>query len=247
MSRSNPSDIIPNPSTRWFEWNAEEGHPKYYDKEEEKTEQVPIPFQFMLLDRLSVIKGWHNDSESGITSNEVRDTRVEPMTVRAFGMKEPIAKGLYADIKDKIKAAGGNYAVNIYIAFPGDEGEPTLGAFILRGAARGAWIEFESNKANRPLLYKMSIVIRECKHGEKGTGRKKIEWEAPVFELTAVEPDLDTKAMKIDQEILQPYLANYFKRTQPSATSEEAPEDLDHPGDDDYDYDQSAVQRDEPY
>lgn len=212
MSRSNPIDILPNPSTRWFEWNGETGNPKYYDKETKKNEQVELPFEFILLDRLSVIKGWHNASESGITSNEVHDTRSETLLVRAFKMKEPIAEGFYSAIKDKVKANGGSYAINLYIAFTGDDGNMALGAFTLRGAARGAWMEFESDKTNRPQLYKKGISISQVKHGEKGMGKKKIEWESPVFELVDLPQEINDEAAEIDRNILQPYLINYFKR-----------------------------------
>lgn len=228
MSRSNPTDIIPNPSTRWFEWNGDEGHPKYYDRETEKTEQVQLPFEFVLLDRLSVIKGWHNASESGITSNEVRDTRNETLFVRAFQMKEPIAEGFYSAIKDKVKANGGSYSINLYIAYTVGDGQLALGAFTLRGAARGAWMDFESNKENRPQLYKKGIVIQSTAHGEKGSGKKLIQWEAPIFELVDLPQEINDQAATIDRDLLQPYLTSYFKRGKREQTTDEPEDRTDH-------------------
>lgn len=212
MSRSQPNERLPNPATRWFDWNGEAGNPKYYDKELKENVQVALPFEFILLDRLNVIKGWHNNSESGITSNEVRDTRKESLFVRAFKQAEPIAEGFYSDIRDKVKANGGKFTINCYIAFTDDGGELALGSFQLHGAAMSAWIEFENRKDVRPSLYKSGIKIVSTAHGEKGSGKKKIEWEAPVFELVELPQDVNDRAAEIDRNILQPYLQNYFKR-----------------------------------
>lgn len=85
MSRSNPTDGIKNPATRWFEWaGGDEGGIKHYDKEAKADVKVALPFTFLLLDELSTVKGWHEPSESGIYANEVRDTRQDALVVRAF-------------------------------------------------------------------------------------------------------------------------------------------------------------------
>ena len=86
MSRSNPTEGIKNPSTRWFEWagGADGGFIRYYNKDTEKQEKVEGAFTFLLLDELSTVKGWHEPSESSIFANEVRDTRQDVFVVRSF-------------------------------------------------------------------------------------------------------------------------------------------------------------------
>lgn len=208
MSRSNPVDIIPNPATRWFEWDGGQGGLKFYNKEIQATQRVGLPFDFILLDRLATIKGWHDASESGIYSNEVRDTRSDPMLVKAFKMKEPIAEGFYSSIKDRVKAEGGRFTLNCYIAYTDDSGGLSLGSLRFHGAALSAWMEFENDKENRPLIYKNGIQIVEAKKGKKGG----ITFQVPVFKLLELPLDVNDKAAEIDRDILQPYLNNYFKR-----------------------------------
>ena len=44
MSLSNPHEKgQPNPSTRWFEWNGEQGTVSFYDKDLKQTIAVPLP------------------------------------------------------------------------------------------------------------------------------------------------------------------------------------------------------------
>lgn len=229
MSRSQPTDTSTNPCKRWFEWNGEKGNLRYYNKDTKENIEVDLPFQFVLLDRLSTITGWHNNSESGIFANEVRDTRNETFLVKSFKMKEPIAEGFYGDIKDKIKANGGKFTINAYIAFTAED-ELALGSLRMHGAAMSAWIEFENDKAVRPELYKRGIKIASTAHGEKGSGKNKIEWEAPIFELVDVLDKVNATANELDGK-LQTYLKQYSKRTrvEQTAPTEEPPPGEENP------------------
>lgn len=226
MSRSNPTDNSPNPCKRWFEWNGEKGNLRYYDKEKKERVEVDLPFTFLLLDRLSTITGWHNNSESGIYANEVRDTRNERLLVKAFKLKDPIAEGFYGTIKDKIKANQGKFTVNLYIAYKDEAGDLALGSFRVHGAAMSAWLDFENDKSIRPDIYKKATAIRATKHGEKGGGKNKIEWEAPIFELVAISAEADQQALVLDHT-LQEYLKAYFSRTK--VEQAEAPPEQEQP------------------
>lgn len=205
MARTNPNDQSPNPAQRWFLWKGDEGKIKYWDKETETEIMVELPFEFILLDRLATVKGWHDASESGIYSNEVRKTTDEPFTVRAFKMKEQIASGFYADIKDKIKAAGGRFNLNLYIAFTGDSGELEIGSLMLHGGAMSAWIDLE--KENRKQVFQQGIVITGFKEGKKGA----IKFRVPEFTLVDIPPNLDDKAGEL-QKVLQSHLTRYLSR-----------------------------------
>ncbi len=170
MSRSNPNEIIPNPSTRWFEWGGQSGNVRYYDKE--KKENVVV----------------------------------DPFVVKSFKMKEPIADGFYASIRDKVAAAGGRFTSNLYIAFFGTGTRVmNIGSLQFHGAALSAWMEF--SKENRADLYKSGISITGSKDGKKGS----IKFKTPVFELQTLNEDQNREAVTLDQE-LQKFLDSYFKR-----------------------------------
>ena len=227
MSRSCPNENQPNPCTRWHSWNGEgnNGFVEYYDKDKvrangQKGENVVVgpKFTFLLLDELSSVRGWHDASDSGISSNEVRDTKAERMVVRALkgGI---LAEGFYANIRDRIKAVGGKFTANLYVVYKAGT-EHRLGALQLKGAALNSWVEF--SKGNRDALYKQAVAITGYLEGKKG----KITFRTPVFALRDIAPETDASATKIDKEVLQPYLTAYFKRThmeqasQPVGTAE---------------------------
>lgn len=226
MARTNPNEVSANPAKRWFLWDGSKGNLKYYDKESQSQISIELPFEFVLLDRLSVVRGWHDASESGIYSNEVRRTMDEPFTVRAFKMKEIIAQGFYSEIKDKIKAAGGKYNTSLYIGFTGDTGELEIGNLMLHGAPMSAWLEFE--KAHKSEIYKKGIKIGSFKEGKKGG----VTFRVPVLEIVEMDYRVDEKAEELQKE-LQKHLVKYLSRQTETKTEEEQPETPLDPEDDD--------------
>ncbi len=223
MSRSNPHVNAPNPASRWFEWNGEHGKVRYYDKDAKANIDVPLPFSFLLLDEVASVRGWHDASESGIYSNEVKDTRTDTLVVKSF-KGGTLAEGLYKDIKDRVNTLGGSFVANCYIAFK-DNGMLSIGSLRFKGSALGAWMEFR--KANRSGLFESAVNIVAFKEGKKG----RIVFRVPTFELKAVSADTNTIAMDLDKE-LQTWLTGYFGRRTTDQT--EAPtEDIhaDNSGD----------------
>jgi hypothetical protein len=205
MSRSNPSENgTPNPATRWFEWNGEHGVVRYYDKDTKKNVDVGSDFTFILLDQLGSVRGWHDASESGIYSNEVKDTRQEVLVVKAF-KGGTLAEGIYKDIKDRVNAVGGQFVANCYIAYKGDGGL-SIGSLRLKGAALGAWMEF--TKAHRADLYKKAVRITGYTEGKKG----RIVFRVPVLSMKDIAPATDAEAIGLDT-VLQEFLKTYFART----------------------------------
>ena len=192
-SRSNPSDHLQNPATRWFEWRGEKGELKYYDKEAKANVPVPLPFSFLLLDEVSTVRGWHDASGSGIYANEVRDTTTDILVVKAF-KGGTIAEGRYRDIKTPVNAAGGGYVASLYVAFK-DGKDYKLGNLQLKGSALGAWMDFR--KLHRAELYSKAIKIDEYAEGRKG----RVTFRVPIFTLNAVSPDADQKAKALDADL----------------------------------------------
>lgn len=205
MSRSNPQENNnPNPAARWFEWHGERGIVRYYDKDAKQHIELGDDFTFILLDQLGSVRGWHDASDSGIYSNEVKDTRQDALVVKAF-KGGTLIEGIYKDIKDRVNALGGQFVANLYIAYKGDDGLE-IGSLRFKGAALGSWMEFCKN--NRAELYKKAIRIKGHTEGKKG----RITYRMPVLSLCELSPDTDRAAFALDQT-LQEFLKGYLRRT----------------------------------
>lgn len=220
MSRSNPQQNARNPSTRWFEWHGSKGHINYWDKEAKKRMDVALPFTFLLLDELATVRGFHEPSQSGIFANEVRDTRQETLLVRAFEGGE-IASGLYAAIRDRVKAHGGYFQASCYIAYK--DGETLkIGNLGLNGAALQAWSEFKKRTNG---LYDGAVSIVGYEDRTKGATKYRI----PTFALKPTSAETNEAAKKLDAE-LQTFLAGYLKQPRTDQTAKPpVVEDERHP------------------
>jgi hypothetical protein len=204
MSRSNPHENgVTNPAVRWFEWSGEHGVVRYYDKDAKKNVDVGSDFSFVLLDQLGGVRGWHEPSQSGIYSNEVKDTRQDVLIVKAF-KGGTLAEGLYKDIKDRVVAVGGRFNSNCYLAFK-TGGNLAIGCLRFKGAALGAWMEF--TKANRADLFKKGIKIAGYTEGKKG----RITYRMPVLKLVDLSEASNAAAVALDVT-LQEFLSVYLKK-----------------------------------
>lgn len=202
MSRSRPSANNPNPAARWFEWAGNRGAVRYYDKEAKQTVDVPLPFTFLLLDELASVRGWHDASDSGISSNMVRDVRADVLVVKA-AKGGRIAEGHYRDIKDRVNAAGGNFTATLYIGFKGADGALQIGVLLLKGVALRSWMEFR--QAHRSQVYEGAIAISGFTEGKKGS----ITYRAPEFRSSGLTPETHAAAVKLDATV-QAWLDSYF-------------------------------------
>jgi hypothetical protein len=212
MSRSNQTETV-NPCTRWFEWDGDKGQVRYYDKALEKKVELGMKFKFLFLDQLASVKGWHDASESGIYSNEVKSINDDILVVKSFKGGE-IAKGLYKEIREKAIAAGGHYSASIYIGYMGEDKKLALGNIQFKGAALNAWVDFA--KANKANLYKMAIKIVGLTEGIKG----KIKYQMPIFELEAISAEADKSAVELDK-ILQEHLEKYLTKNKTTVESKQ--------------------------
>jgi hypothetical protein len=219
MSISNPTDSQPNPCARWFQWGGggeadNGGTLSYWDKDKEERINIGGKFRFILMDTLSVVKGFHEPSNSNITSNEIRDSKAERLVVKAFkgGI---LAEGFYAAIRDRVKAVGGHFTSSLYLAFKSEQGNFQVGNLQLKGAALQSWMEFcKVNKAQ----YDAASVFAKAGKAVAITGftedkKGKIVFRVPVFKLIDMTPETKAEVTKLDKEILLPFLTGYFKRT----------------------------------
>jgi hypothetical protein len=228
MSRSQPAAQSTHPSQRWFEWDGAKGQVRWYDRELKEQVVIKGPFVFLLLDQLASVGGWHKASESGMYATAVRNVGADPLTVKSFkgGI---VAEGLYKDIKDKVKAAGGHFEAQVFIAFRPVAKEKTvppvpqplqMGVLRLKGAALAAWMQFQTEQ--KGAIYAGALAIDGCTEGQTGATL----WKAPVFKLKDASKEALEQAMAIDVE-LQAWLASKGSAKEVAAAEgaqEKAPE-----------------------
>jgi hypothetical protein len=207
-----------NPATKFFDWKSSDKCFSYYDKEEQKNIQVPLPFKFLVLDELHAIKGWNDATSSGIFSNEVKFISKEVMTVKPFKGNE-IAKGLYKDIKEKVQSAGGHYVKSIYIMLE----DGTLANLQLKGSAVQEWGLFTQKTRQR--LTDEWIVVDSAKDGKKGA----VKFSMPEFKFERSLSESESEQADECFNTLESYLKTYLAKAEPII---DVPELDDEPEDD---------------
>lgn len=194
---------LQNPAKKFISFKGSEGKFYYYDKEKETNVEVKTPIKFVLLDEFSTIKGWHDASESGIYSNEVRSTVKDTLYVRSFKGGE-IVSWLYADIKGKLE--GGRYAKSVYGYMDGE-----IVNFSFIWASLSAWIE-------RGFSTRTITIGKDMTKGKKGTN----EYLIPQFIETLPNKETIEKAGEA-YNVLQEYLKE--KLVEPVETVETVEEE----------------------
>jgi len=159
------------PAEKYIWWSSDNKCFVYWDGEAKEEVQIGLPLKFIVLMERHTIKGFHDDSNSRIYSNEVEDITKDELTVKSFEGGQ-IAKGQYGNIKDTVQKAGGHYAKSIYILT--DDGK--IWNVSLKGSAVFAWGEF--TKKDKTQLITHSVSCTDATEEKKG----KIEYSVPVFE-----------------------------------------------------------------
>jgi hypothetical protein len=200
MSLSNPREE--SPVKKFFKVRASTGDVVHYDKSLARELEQPVPFRFIVLDVLNTVGGFHEPSNSGIWSNEVRNSNKDVLIVR--NKTGVLAEGPYSDIKDKLKAVGGKFANAVYLAYS-DGSDWKLGKITFVGASVSAWFDFGSGKrfdANP------GVVVSGFTAQKKG----RTEYFVPEFDHWAVSAQDLSAATALDRD-LQEFLSNAPLRT----------------------------------
>ncbi|WP_296683170.1 hypothetical protein [Flavobacterium sp.] len=226
---------LSNPAKRFLEWKSNDKTFGYYDKsiaesmkgksadeiKEAANVKIQLPFKFLVLDQLHTVSGWNDATSSGIYSNEVKFISKQVMTVKPFKGNE-IAKGLYADIKEKVKNAGGHYVKSIYIMLE----DGTLANIQLKGSSVQQWGEFTNKSLSR--LPEEWVVVDKAIEGKKGS----VRYTTPGFKFGGSLSDSEANQADLVFDELETYLKAYLIK-------EESPvevADLDPTDDDDLDF-----------
>lgn len=223
MSLSRP--VLRNPTTRFMQWGGgaeaitekdeagnkttsyEGGKVSYWDKEANDGDGenilVDLPLAFIVLDQLATITGFSKALNSGYWSNEVKDLSKQELVMRS--KNGVVARGLYKNIKDEVKAAGGKYTASVYIAFYNDERELVLGHIKFAGGALNEWIEFQKRVDVSKAAVTLAVNPEVKKNGTT-------YYFVPQFDSMKISAATLENAKKVDAE-LQNYLDVYFTRT----------------------------------
>ena len=204
-----------NPATKFLEWKSDQKGFSYYDKGLAKNVEVSLPFKFVFLDELSTVKGWNDASSSGIFANEVKYLSKEPMTVKAFKGGE-IAKGLYNEIKERVKNAGGHYSKSVYIMLENG----ALANIQLKGSATQQWGEFVKSYKNK--ITNNWVEVNSATENKKG----KVVFSIPNFSIGA---DIDSGFSQYADacfDELESYLKTYLAKVDVAEIEVEAEEEM---------------------
>ncbi len=203
MSLSNPR--LKNPASKFISWSGSKGKFYYFDKElGEKGENVYFekPIYIVPLENLATIKGYHDKSQSGIYSNEVKNLTKESFVVKAFkgGL---IANGLYKEIKGSLE--GGEFAQSVYAAMITDLKTFSLELvnFQLHGSSIGSWIDAKINVDSGNVV-ELRPSTKELK---KGT----TVYFSPEIIKRKINNDILSNCVQMDKD-LQTYLKRYFNQ-----------------------------------
>jgi len=178
------SGAIPNPSTKWLEWDSKNKGLRFYNSETKTNELIKIPLKLMFLTERSTIIGFDDNTNSRIYSNDVEFTKDEPFTVRSkAGI---LVSGVYDGIKPNIVSLGANYAKRVYAVLDGE-----IVNIVFKGDVFSQWINFtNAYKKNNPLWANNYFVIEGAEDRKKGATK----WTVPIFgwgdNLTAGEKDI---------------------------------------------------------
>ena len=193
-----------NPAAKFIDWKSNEKAFSFYDKENKVNVPIPLPFRFLALDELHTVKGWSDSCQSAIYANEVKFISKEPLTVKPFKGNE-IAKGLYSDIKEKVKAAGAHYVKSIYIMLE----DGSLANLQLKGASCQSWGDFTQKGRSR--LPEEWVTVEKAIEGKKGA----VKYYTPEFKFDKSLSENENTMADDAFAILETYLKAYLVKAEP--------------------------------
>lgn len=213
-----PQEKSKNPASVFLKWKSDEKCFEFWDKQNKTNVKIELPFKGLFLEHYHNVRGWHGTTDKGIFSNEVYALGTEILNVKTFGQPSvEIASGVYKEIKDKIKVAGGSYHRSIYLMLE----DGTIANLQLKGVSVGGLSSetslqkiqidgySEFYKKNNHLLDNQFIVVKSFADGKKGATKFSI----PVFEIGE---NINNETENLANEavgILQTYMNEYFGKT----------------------------------
>lgn len=204
-----------NPSKYFLSISSGTVH--YYDKEAGENVDVPVPFEFVVLDQLATVKGYSDADQSGYWSNEVKRSGSDAVTIRTSkGVK---ATGIWKDIKSDPAVVGSQFNSSVYIAHKSGEGL-VISNIAFKASSLGAWIKFL--QANKGVMKgEKKVLLSGFDDDKKGA----VKFKVPHFEAVDITDDELEVAKDLDKD-LQSYLGEYLNYKPVDTPTVETKDDL---------------------
>lgn len=199
-STNSNANRVPTP-VKYFVSFTKEGDFSYWNKEVGERVSLGETIKFVLMDTRSAVGGWHEVDGVGarVFSNRVKSTVDEELVVRSG--KETLAKGLWADIKDKAKGAGGKFCTELFVLVEIDgKLEPVQMDFM--GSALGDWMTFVEELGGKWAIYKSLVVASKGEKRKKGSN----VYYGINFTTEELSAESSDAANAFNDDQLQPYL-----------------------------------------
>lgn len=113
-----------------------------------------------------------------------------------------LAKGLYSEIKDKVKSSGAHYFKSIYVMLS----DGTMANLQMKGAVVQEWGEFTKKTRNR--LPDEWVEISSFEERKKGATK----YNVPIFKFKQSLTEDESKKADEVFDILEEYLRSYLKQ-----------------------------------
>lgn len=207
-SKNNNANRVPSPIRYYISFSGERGTFSYWDSANKERVDLGSDINFVVLDTKSAITGWNDAANARIYSNRVSSVTKEELSVKCGNTV--LVKGMYADIKEKIKAEGGKFCTEVF-ALVDIGGEYQPAQIDLTGVSLGCWMSFVDELGGSWATY--AFLISTSKGEQKKKGR--VEFIEVKFKASDLPSDLNEMANAFNDDMLQPYLA-------PRETQEEA-------------------------
>lgn len=197
---------IKHPTTIWTKWSGKDWVFKWWNRDEEKEITLKLPEEFIVVAEGMWVEGFN---DWPIMSNEFFDAKNDIVRVRDLKNKNTMYVGPWAEIKDKVKAAGFPLWKHLHVIFPGEEWIKTLK---LKWTAWVSWSDFNTINQWAPANYRIKITWTV--KGKKGA----TTFVTPKFELgTALSDEDKTLQAKYGKEIQDYYMASKVSKEEVKA------------------------------
>lgn len=142
MSRTKRRGGNASPIKRYLQFSGSTGVFSYYDREAKDRVELD-ELEIIVLDVRASVTGYNSTSKAQITSNLVAETGSEKLKVTSWkdGKSTDIAEGLYKEIKDKVKSAGGKFTTNVICLCDVGFGQEICN-LQFQGSSLNGWIKF---------------------------------------------------------------------------------------------------------
>ena len=203
------NDVSEKITSKNIEWKGAAGKFQYYDKETAANVELKMPYNFVVLDSLTTIKGFDEKNMCAVFSNEIHSLKDEKLIVQSFkgGFQ---TEGFYSEIKPKMKDRGWKYCQSVY-AYDIDNKE--IINFQMFGSAIGAWIEFNGDHVIQESIVAITGEKEEAKKGS-------VKYFTPKFTASKIDKKTFDAACLKDEE-LQKYLSSKKEVTEAEAVFHE--------------------------